>query len=145
MLTNSMELLLNLFWLLLALASVGLWRLKWSRAGGRESLQGAIGLCCVLVLLFFAISLTDDLHEIPAVAEDTSSPYRPLRVWKANPIGPETGKHAAPFAAIVPSKLFSQAERVVGRVLDTDAPRLQRASNRPFEGRAPPLSSARTL
>jgi len=69
-----MELLLNVFWLLLALTSVGVWRLKWSRGGRRESLRGAIGLCCVLVLLFFAISLTDDLHEIPAVAEDTSSP-----------------------------------------------------------------------
>jgi len=134
-----MELLLNVFWLLLALTSVGVWRLKWSRGGRRESLRGAIGLCCVLVLLFFAISLTDDLHEIPAVAEDTSSPCRPLRIWKANPIGLETGKHAAPFADIVPSKLFSQAVAVVGRVLETAAAPPQTASNLPFEGRAPPL------
>ncbi len=145
-----MESFLNLLWLLLALLSFGLWRMKWSQAGWgrgrrRNSLRGAIGLSCVLVLLFFAISLTDDLHEIPALAEDTSSPCRPLRVWKASPIGTETSKHPTPFTGMDLSKLFCQADKVVGRVIPTDAVSPRTTSKRSFEGRAPPTAVAVTL
>ncbi len=133
-----MESFLNLLWLLLALLSFGLWRMKWCRGVWAESFRGAVGLSCVLVLLFFAISLTDDLHEVPALAEDTSSPCRPLRVWKTSPIGAENGKHPTAFAGMVLSKLFRRADTVVGRVIPTDAAPPQTAFNRPFGGRAPP-------
>lgn len=145
-----MELFLNVFWLLLALLSVGLWWTQWSRAGrGRAprqaSLRGGIALCCVLVLLFFAISLTDDLHEIPAVAEDTRSSQRPLQIWKASPPSPESGKHAAPSGDAVVSKLFYHGGVVAGWVVPADAASPQTISSQPFQGRAPPSPRALTL
>ena len=140
-----MESFLNLLWLLLALLSFALWRMKWSQGGRRGSFRGAVGLSCVLVLLFFAISLTDDLHEVPALAEDTSSPCRPLRVWKASPSGAENGKHPTSFTGMVLSKLFRRADAVVGRVIPTDAAFPRTSSKRSFKGRAPPSAAAVTL
>jgi hypothetical protein len=145
-----MELFLNAFWLLLALLSVGLWWTQWSptgsgRAARQASLRGGIALCCVLVLLFFAISLTDDLHEIPAVAEDTGSSQRPLQIWKASPPSPESGKHAAPSGDAVVSRLYYHGGVVVGRVVPADAASPQTVSSQPFQGRAPPSPRALTL
>jgi len=60
-----MELLLNLFWLALALPGVWLWRRqsdgarKWQRPGCARALL-LIG--CSLVLLFPVVSASDDLH-----------------------------------------------------------------------------------
>src|SRR2546426_1953964 len=73
-----MELLLNVFWFLLALLGIGLWWARRSRASQnrvepRQLLREAVSLGCVLVLLFFAISLTDDLHAVPAIAEESRS------------------------------------------------------------------------
>ncbi len=145
-----MELLLNLFWFLVALASAGLWWTRWSRAGrghgrARESIRSAVGLGCVLVLLFFVISLTDDLQQIPAVAEDLNSPRRPLQIWKGSPTIAEPGKHAAPFAVVDVSKASCRAAEVVSRVIRADAPSPLTALNRPFQGRAPPSPPALTL
>jgi len=142
-----MELLLNLFWFLVALASVGLWWTRWSRANrsrGRlqRSIRSAVGLCCVLVLLFFAISLTDDLQQVPAVSEDINCPRRPLQIWKGSPISAEPGKHAAPLAVVDVSKAPCYAAEVVGRVVQADAASPLTAFNRPFQGRAPPSPSA---
>src|SRR2546426_5264662 len=73
-----MELLLNVFWFLLALLGIGLWWARRSRASQnrvepRQLLREAVSLGCVLILLFFAISLTDDLHAVPAIAEESRS------------------------------------------------------------------------
>jgi hypothetical protein len=66
-----MEIALNLAWLGITLALLGLWRFRWvvSRRHARNSfLLQAVSLICVLALLFPVISLTDDLHpEIIAV------------------------------------------------------------------------------
>ncbi len=140
-----MESFLNLLWLLLVLLSFALWRMKWCQGPRGESFRGAVGLSCVLVLLFFAISLTDDLHEVPALAEDTSSPCRPLRLWKASPIGAENGKHPTLFAGMALSKLFLRVDTVVGRVIPTDAAFPRTSSKHSFEGRAPPSAAAVTL
>lgn len=72
-----MELLLNLVWLFLALASVTLWYARWRHAllrgdERKQALRSAVGLMCVLTLMFFAISMTDDLHPVPALAEDSA-------------------------------------------------------------------------
>jgi hypothetical protein len=60
-----METILNLLWLSIALAAIGVWRFRWlpSRHHSRTRLcREAIALLCALALLFPAISLTDDLH-----------------------------------------------------------------------------------
>jgi len=71
-----MELALNLVWLFLAVTSLVLAgrrlcrtaELRRLRAGEWHSL---IALCCALVILFFVISMTDDLHEQQIVSEDS--------------------------------------------------------------------------
>ena len=72
-----METVLNLIWLVLALAMFCLWRYCW-RASQRDIAQkwtAAVALGCALALLFPVISLTDDLHP-ETVAIDGSSGKR---------------------------------------------------------------------
>ena len=60
-----METLLNLVWLAVTVAAIGLWRFRWtvSRRGPRPSQKiEAVAMVCFLALLFPVISLTDDLH-----------------------------------------------------------------------------------
>lgn len=72
-----MELALNLVWAILAVASYAvlfrhlITRTEDARRPSRR--QCVIALTCVLAILFPVISLTDDLHEIQATAEDASA------------------------------------------------------------------------
>lgn len=73
-----LELLLNLAWLVIAIASYVFlgWRLACSnttRASGLSRIQCIVALSCALAILFPVISLTDDLHEMQATLEDVSS------------------------------------------------------------------------
>jgi hypothetical protein len=70
-----METFLNLVWLAVALAAIGLWRFRW--AGSRphptfSSRMEAAAMVCFLALLFPVISLTDDLHPETAVVDAAS-------------------------------------------------------------------------
>jgi len=60
-----MEWFLNSLWVLIAVSAVALWRTHRTRAGQRERniLCEATALGCVLVFLFFAVSMTDDLRQ----------------------------------------------------------------------------------
>jgi hypothetical protein len=145
-----MELFLNVFWLLLALLSVGLWWTQWSRAGsGRgergASLPSAISLSCALLVLFPVISLTDDLHAVPALAEETRSPRRLLQNFKGSQADPDPDKQVAPFANTVLPNLFSVASVVVGRLAPLDASSPQMAPEQTPQGRAPPRPSSLAL
>ncbi len=72
-----MELLLNLAWLTIAVASYAVlgWRLTCNsaKASSRCRIQSIIALSWVLAILLPVISLTDDLHEMEATLEDASS------------------------------------------------------------------------
>jgi hypothetical protein len=73
-----METLLNLLWLVLALAALWIWRFRWlvSRPNPRARVfMEAVAIGCTLALLFPVISLTDDLHP-EIVAVDASSGKR---------------------------------------------------------------------
>lgn len=147
---NSMELLLNIFWLFLALAGVALWWTRWLRAGNdprqrRHVFRGAVALCCVLVLLFFAISLTDDLQQIAAVAEDFGSPGGPPQFLKTSSKGAEFGKQETPIAGILVSKLMWSAVMVIGRAFPFEEPAPQTASRQLVPSRAPPHLAALVL
>ena len=66
-----METILNLVWLVITLATILVWRFRWTRArrNPRHTIRAeAVALLCFIALLFPVISLTDDLHpEIVAV------------------------------------------------------------------------------
>jgi len=140
-----MELLLNLIWLIVALVSIGAWWIRWlpRNRGGRhrgELLRGALGLTCVLVLLFFAISLTDDLHAVPAVAESNSS-RRAVQNFKGGQTDPDPDKHTTVVAEAATPAVLGGANVVVGRLARLEIPAVRMAPKRPAQGRAPPLVS----
>jgi hypothetical protein len=60
-----MELFLNLLWVTLAAVVTAAWRTRWARQRRRihySPVQQWIALGCAFLLLFFYISLTDDLY-----------------------------------------------------------------------------------
>jgi hypothetical protein len=60
-----MELFLNLLWVAIAAIAFGFWRARWLHQrpeNRRNPLREWTAFACALVLLFFAVSLTDDLH-----------------------------------------------------------------------------------
>lgn len=60
-----METLLNFVWVLIAFAALAAWRACWMheyRARRRDPVREWTAVVCALVLLFFAVSLSDDLH-----------------------------------------------------------------------------------
>jgi len=62
---KNLEQLLNLVWLCVALSIVGGWGWRKARSGGGQlhsaKLQ-VVALTCLVVFLFFPISISDDLH-----------------------------------------------------------------------------------
>jgi hypothetical protein len=82
-----MELALNLIWLFLAIVGIAILGCNLSRAperGNREPSNGQkiVAMTCALIILFFVVSMTDDLHDQEVAVEES----RLLRV---------TGAHAA--------------------------------------------------
>ena len=70
-----METFLNLVWLAVALAAIGLWRFRWARSRRHPSYSSRMetaAMVCFLALLFPVISLTDDLHPETAVVDAAS-------------------------------------------------------------------------
>jgi hypothetical protein len=137
-----MELVLNVLWALLALGILGVWRLRWvpqCQQSRRNSFAEWTALGCVLVLLFFAVSVTDDLHpEIALLIDGTGSRRHAIvrspghdsvhvrRVISAS--------HSAILQGFAPLESF----RLIGRIdLSVNAsPSLLEYGQ--FDGRAPP-------
>jgi hypothetical protein len=73
-----MELALNLVWVVLTLLGFALLGMNRSRASARSSYehserQKIIAMTCTVVILFFVISMTDDLHEQQMAVEESRS------------------------------------------------------------------------
>jgi hypothetical protein len=102
-----MELLLNILWLLIAVGLLGTWRMSWvhqRRRSARHSLQEWSAVSLALVLLFFAVSMTDDLHSEIVALEECSTSKREL-VCSANVHAlPQSGTalHASSWAIVPP-------------------------------------------
>jgi hypothetical protein len=74
----SMELALNLVWLCVAIVGIAVQFIVLSRAAKpgdqpRSHWRKTIAMGCTLVILFFVISMTDDLHQQEIVLEDSKS------------------------------------------------------------------------
>ncbi len=136
----TMELALNLFWLLLALASCVLWRREAARAGGPRRFRGVLGsaaLACALALLFPVISLTDDLHAQQAVMEDSNPAKRVLKAASHAPSN--SGKLSHPFVAGVVSGFSPGSLSLVGGIAPGNRPTASLlALLDSYQGRAPP-------
>jgi hypothetical protein len=74
-----MELFLNILWVFIALACLGVWRTRWAiqrREREHASWRQWTAVVCALILLFFMVSLTDDLHSELVVFEECSAGRR---------------------------------------------------------------------
>ncbi len=73
-----MELFLNFVWVLIAVFGLSVWRVCWApgRSGRREPLREWTAIVAALVLLFFAVSLTDDLHSDLVLFEESANGRR---------------------------------------------------------------------
>jgi hypothetical protein len=138
-----MELILNIVWALIAVCGLYVWRVHWARQEActrRTALQQWTAFTCGLVLLFFAVSLTDDLHSEIVLFDECASGRRYSAVGNC--------AHAAPDAAKIPALCG------VGILPRTSAPEqltaISKVSTVPygspsflrlhdFSGRAPPL------
>lgn len=139
-----MELFLNLLWLLIAVSAFGVWHAHPSGGGcapGNERRRGWIALACSLVLLFFVISMTDDLHSEVMLVEDATTSRRHVSDLHACPHHVASARavhHRA--AAVVSQSLFVRPFTLLGFVASAPLPAtLSRVSASP--GRAPPSLS----
>lgn len=85
-----MELFLNILWVLIALGALALWRLDWKhqeRHARPKPLQEWTAFVCALVFVFFAVSLSDDLHAAEILSDDC------LR-GRHHSLASESGHHA---------------------------------------------------
>jgi hypothetical protein len=134
-----MELILNLGWLLLAVACYQFWWPRQRRSGARMRgcFRELLALGCALIVLFPIISVTDDLHAEQAVMEDSSARVSKLRgnVHSAA----SARQHFSTLRTVRPPGPCDSL-RVVdrARVMVTLSPRAGFTS--PRFGRAPPLS-----
>jgi hypothetical protein len=74
-----MELFLNIFWFLIAVAGLIFWRTQrahQSRIRSHAAWREWTAFVCSMVLLFFVVSLTDDLHAELMLIEECSSSRR---------------------------------------------------------------------
>ena len=137
-----MELFLNCLWVLIALLTVCLWRTRWTcerRDARREPLREWTAIACALVLLFFAVSLTDDLHAEVMLSDDCFTGRRHSSCIHATPHSGNTVPTLA--AAIAPGIPSIEALLQIGRVVILNPPyALFIQCNQP-SGRAPPFSS----
>jgi hypothetical protein len=118
----AMELLLNILGTLIALGLLGTWRTRWvhqRHGSSRRSLQEWSAVSLALVLLFFAVSMTDDLHsEIVALEECLTSKRESICQASAHAL-PQSGTvlHAPswairrPIPFFVPSSLRRELEQ----------------------------------
>src|ERR1700722_293888 len=74
-----MEIFLNLLWLAVALGLLGLWRGRLAAQLGERHYAGWrqwTAVICALIILFFMVSITDDLHSDLMVFEESSAGRR---------------------------------------------------------------------
>lgn len=109
-----MELLLNLCWLVIAVGSFGAWhanrrRRKQACDAARVGTEG-IALVCALILLFFPISITDDLHPEVFLTADCSFCRRDSPAFcTGRTIDHSAASPVLLFVPILPHRVFLSA------------------------------------
>jgi hypothetical protein len=137
-----MELYLNILWVLMALAALGACCISGThhkRLTPRRP-QAWIALICALVFLFFAVSLSDDLHSASALCDDSAPGRHRSLIWDCAHSLHQNAERPRVSSAAAPSRLLFSvnlqiAERILPATIHVDCG-LQRRS---LSGRSPPL------
>jgi len=140
----TMELFLNIVWMLVAAGLLVAWRTRWiheRRGSSRRSLQEWSAISLALVLLFFAVSMTDDMHSEIVALEECSASKRDFAHALGAHAAPDSGAalHASSWAIVPPVPSFGPSRPLqkleVAVQLSSSFLRSNQAS-----GRAPPVS-----
>jgi len=92
-----MELLLNTFWLLIAVGALGIWIRQWRRGAKRRDLPLQLfALGCVLVFLLPVISASDDLHATALAVEASGFSRKILKSITPSGTSVNTWRHVLP-------------------------------------------------
>jgi hypothetical protein len=137
-----MELLLNLFWLTLAVPAVWMWRHDSARGKGRrrfDRIRPFLLLGCVLMLLFPVVSATDDLHAMRQEMEESPSKRMVKQGGGDKSLAGLSSPGALP--AVIPFVPLGPSNEVCGRVLLVSTVLPQAARSRERASRAPPFAS----
>lgn len=141
----TMELVLNILWLLLAASAVTLWRTCWAqqpRTRRHAAWREWTAIACALVLLFFVVSLTDDLHAEIIVLEECSNCRRHVNcLLSAHATHQPDHFPTGPGVAVMPAQARVVDSTVAQLFISTPqlpSPLSQRQSH---SGRAPPPAS----
>lgn len=141
-----MELTLNLIWVCVAIAGILAMLAVLSRASAcsdrpANTGQKIVAMGCALVILFFVISMTDDLHGQAILFEDK----KPSRVFSVTTnSAPSSAAHAVPFVFLLFVSCVSLLVDLPSVRRQSDSPRILivLSLRGPVDGRAPPLSLA---
>jgi hypothetical protein len=111
-----MESFLNALWLVIALALALVWSVRWLPAIRAEhqrgrALRSGVALVCVCILLFFPISLTDDLYFMLLPVPETKPSWVAIQCGDAGHAGAGAGsdpqvQEMAPPASLTPARPF---------------------------------------
>ena len=136
-----MELLLNTIWLVVAAGAFVWWVPRPGTIANRfrGSSLPALALACALVLLFPAISVTDDLHAEQVAMEDSSRTS-----MKARAMAQECQRTGRPNPVLAPPLLLctDTGSRVLAMCrLTLGTPAASLAAFAPLASRAPPCNA----
>ncbi len=136
-----MELALNTLWCILALGGLFYWlsrkpKCTSGRARNMAWKHGLVSLCCVLVVLFPVISMTDDLHDEVAVLEKSKSSNMGLRNDERP--GSSLDRFHSPLPGLPALNLFPSRCQPLGWVVFLDHVVAPWYFTRVSPGRAPP-------
>ena len=124
----------------MALAALGVWHACWMpehRARRRDPVREWAAVVCALVLLFFAVSLSDDLHASLALLEESAGSRRHSAVWDAHP-SPDARQTTTQAPALPANALFVPLLSDFISLRLTDAGNAVVVESDPQFGRAPP-------
>ena len=142
-----MELALNLVWVCVAIVGIGLLCRSLSRPAAcpdrpSSNWRKVVAMSCALIILFFVISMTDDLHDQEIAIEDNKS----SRIVPASGISaPSIPSHMISAVLLVNSALASFAHALPSVRRPVDRPRVISAAEilcDRLHGRAPPAPLA---
>jgi hypothetical protein len=140
-----MELLLNIVWVLAAAGILGIWRTRWvhqRQRTPRHSFLEWTAVSVALILLFFAVSMTDDLHSQILFSEECSTSRRNLSCPAGAHASAQPGTASQLHYPVILANASEAASLISLGTLDSflirDTSDLH--GDRP-SGRAPPISS----
>jgi hypothetical protein len=138
-----MELFLNILWVMIALGAFGVWQIWWNRQprrSPRKPLQEWTAFACALVFVFFAVSLSDDLHAAAILADDCASGRHHSLVWSCGHAAHPDASVSHPCFAVVPAARFPDPTEIIARISPTAVTCASKADRSSTSVRGPPCA-----